>query len=140
MLVDGNVTRPLADELEAGLVAQGFSASDRGAYLVQLTVSDLPGRAGLFAPSEGGASAGAWLLAPSRSRSRMQRVVVLSLSDRATGRNLYRVLASEPRKAGKTGKAGRAGKAGKAGRAISDARIVEAVASRLAAARQAPVE
>ncbi|MBO9726375.1 MAG: hypothetical protein J7530_18555 [Novosphingobium sp.] len=84
------------------LAARGLSRSQEAAYFVQFTNALLPGRTGLFAP-EGGTEEKTWLVSPTRFRSIDQQVYTLVVSDRATGRELYRLVGQMPVPRGKPG-------------------------------------
>lgn len=84
------------------LAARGLSPSQEPDYFVQFTNALLPGRTGLFAP-ESRADEKTWLVSPTRSRSIDQRVYTLVVSDRATGRELYRLVGQMPVRRGKPG-------------------------------------
>lgn len=82
------------------LAARGLSRSQEADYFVQFTNALLPGRTGLFAP-EGETDEKTWLVPPTRSRSLDQRVYTLVVLDRATGRELYRLVGQMPVRRGK---------------------------------------
>ncbi|WP_454798030.1 hypothetical protein [Novosphingobium lindaniclasticum] len=86
----------------ADLAARGFSRSERADYVVQLTTARLPGGTGLFAP-QNKADEKTWLVPPTRSRSTELRVYTLVISQRETGRELYRLVGQEPVKQGRPG-------------------------------------
>ncbi|WP_395396573.1 hypothetical protein WBP07_28265 [Novosphingobium sp. BL-8A] len=94
-------TEALGQEIAAQLVARGFTPADHGTYLAQITTSRVPGKAGLFVGNGNPDAEAQWLVAPSPSRSIGLRVATVTLSDRATGRELYRVIVSEQRRNGK---------------------------------------
>lgn len=98
---NGNVDDAWQTAVLAGLTSHGFVRSDHGRYLVQLTASDLPGKTGLLAPDDSGEAKAEWLVAPSRSRAIGARVVTLVMSDAATGREVYRIVAQQPQRIGK---------------------------------------
>jgi hypothetical protein len=77
------------------LAARGLSRSREADYFVQFTNALLPGRTGLFAP-ESETEGKTWLVSPTRSRSIDQRVYTLVVSERATGRELYRLVGQMP--------------------------------------------
>ncbi|EIZ79186.1 hypothetical protein WSK_2374 [Novosphingobium sp. Rr 2-17] len=84
-----------ADRFKSGLVDRGFTLSDQPTYRLDLTLAEIPGKTGLYAPSAGKADSQVWRLSPSRSRSAKTYRTTLSLTDAATGRELVRVYANE---------------------------------------------
>lgn len=94
--------RRLAERYSRRSRSAGFSRSERADYLVQLTTARLPGGTGLFAPQDK-ADEKTWLVPPTRSRSAELRVYTLVISQRETGRELYRLVGQEPVKQGRPG-------------------------------------
>ena len=78
-----------------GLKTQGFTLSDRPSYRLQLSVSQMRGKAGLFAPDQQGDASNAWIMAPARSRSAMTVRATMRLTDAVSGRELFRAYANE---------------------------------------------
>ncbi len=91
----------LEQDILTQLAAKGFTSAEHGAVLVQVTSALTTGKTGLFVPEDNHGAAPRWLVAPSASRSVDMRVVTVTLSDRTTGKELYRVVATEPRRKGK---------------------------------------
>lgn len=91
-IIDG----PIREEILGSFATHGFRASEQARYIVQFTLSDVPGKTGLFAPTGNPDTDTRWLIAPSRSRSISLRAAILTISDRTTGQELYRIAASEP--------------------------------------------
>lgn len=89
-----NASRP---EILAGLAEKGFTASPDGALLLQWSDSVRSGKTGLFLPDlpadDGGQPK--WLSSPGTSKSAKIRRVVVSFTDRASGREVYRVTGTE---------------------------------------------
>lgn len=109
-------TGTLGQDILAQLAARGFTRADHATYLAQITVARVPGKAGLFVPDSDPGAEARWLVAPSPSRSIGLRVATVTLSDRATGRELYRIIASERQSNGKP---------------ETDERITQAIAGKL---------
>lgn len=99
--IDASATDALEQDVRARLVAKGFAAADHGTYLLQITSALVTGKTGLFAPGSEAAAEPHWLVAPSASRSIGLRVITVTLSDRETGREIYRVSATERQLEGK---------------------------------------
>lgn len=78
-----------------GLKAQGFTLSDRPSYRLQLSVSHMRGKAGLFAPDEQQSAINSWIMHPARSRSVTTVRATMRLTDAMTGRELFRAHANE---------------------------------------------
>ena len=65
----------------------GLRRADTGKYALQVTLAQRPAGAGLFLPAQ----PDAWLRAPARSGSEPRPTLVLTLSERGTGREVYRI-------------------------------------------------
>lgn len=86
-----------AVRIKDGLVGQGFTLSDQPVYRVDLTLAEIPGRAGLYVPA---AQEGerVWTVAPSRSRASKTYRATISFTDVASGREIMRAYAHERRR------------------------------------------
>jgi len=82
-------------QIMAHLAMHGFRSGKRATYIAQFTLSEVPGRTGLFAPSGAPYAETHWLIPPSSSRSIRLRVATLTISDRATGQETFKILVSE---------------------------------------------
>lgn len=83
----------------AKLEAQGFAADAKGRLLVQTSQSEPPAKAGLtVAPP----SDDQWLIEPTGSKSRRIKRLVVTITDSATGKEMYRASGSERYQPGKT--------------------------------------
>ena len=78
-----------------GLEKHGFILSDRPSYRLQLSLSQLRGKVGLFAPDAKEKAVGVWTMSPARSRTITTVRATMSLTDAATGRELFRAYANE---------------------------------------------
>lgn len=88
----------------AAMTARGFRIADPADYLVQIVTSDMPGKTGAFLPyTTSDAEERVWLTAPSRSRTTQTRRLTVTLTDAATGREVYRASADERYREGKGG-------------------------------------
>lgn len=87
---------PENSRIEAALVsrleASGFSAEEKGALVIQVSLSEPPARTGLML-SQGATPQ--WLLPPTRSKSKRTRRLVVTMTDGATGKEIYRAYGSE---------------------------------------------
>jgi len=116
--VSGPADPVLRDRVVAAMTARGFTVADPADYLVQIVTSDIPGKTGAFLPyTPSEAEERSWLTAPSRSKAVQTRQITITLTDMATGREVYRASADERYRAGKGGS--------------SDA-LIEAVVSKIA--------
>jgi hypothetical protein len=88
----------IATELEA----RGFTDTERPDYLVQIAGSDLPGKTGLFVPDAptGEDDQQQWLSSPTRTSSIRTRRLVISVTEIASGREVYRVHGIAPYRSG----------------------------------------
>ena len=94
----------MQDKLMAALTARGFKVADPADYLVQIVASDMPGKTGIFLPDiASDAQEREWLNAPSRSKVIQTRRITVTLTDIATGREVYRASADERYRKGKAG-------------------------------------
>ena len=78
-----------------GLKAQGFTLSEHPSYRLQLSVSQMRGKAGLFAPDEQENANNSWIMAPARSRSSTTVRATMRLTDAVSGLELFRAYANE---------------------------------------------
>lgn len=115
--VSGPADSRLTDSVVAAMTDRGFRVADPADYLVQIVTSDMPGKAGVFLPYPPSDEERSWLTAPSRSKTTQTRRVTVTLTDMATGAEVYRAFADERYRAGKGGD--------------SDA-LIEALVSRIA--------
>jgi len=92
---DATVSTQFQSVVIDGLKAQGFTLSDRPSYRLQLSISQMRGKAGLFAPDEQEGASNAWIMAPARSRSATTVRATMRLTDAVTGRELFRAYANE---------------------------------------------
>lgn len=87
---------PEISRIEAAVVskleASGFSAEEKGALLIQVSLSEPPARTGLMLDQ---GAAPRWLLPPTRSKSKRTRRLVVTMTDSATGKEIYRAYGSE---------------------------------------------
>lgn len=95
----------LTERVMAKLASRGFTVADPADYLVQIVSSDLPAKTGAFLPERATDASGkrAWLMAPSRKRKVQTRRVIITLTDVATGSEIYRAAGDERYRAGKPG-------------------------------------
>lgn len=75
--------------IEERLAKQGFSPSDRSSYQLQLSLSEAPGKMGLVAAEKEIDAKTSWTMSPARSRSTRTYRATLSLTEAATGRELF---------------------------------------------------
>jgi hypothetical protein len=73
----------------------GFQPNDSGEFTLQIALARRPAGAGLFLP----AHPDFWLRAPARSGSAVRPTLVLTLSERSTGREVYRIAVASRRAA-----------------------------------------
>lgn len=73
----------LASKLEAG----GFTVDDKASLVVQVSFSAPPPKTGLLL---GEATEPQWLLPPTRSKSKGMRRLLITMTDSATGKEIYR--------------------------------------------------
>ena len=89
----------LPTQFEAAVVdslkTQGFTLSEHPSYRLELSVSQLRGKAGLFAPDEQGRASSVWIMSPARSRSATTVRATMRLIDVVNGRELFRAYANE---------------------------------------------
>lgn len=81
----------------AGLAEKGFTPSADGALLLQVSDSARSAKTGLFLPDipENAGGQPTWLSSPGTSKSAKIRRMVISFTDRASGREVYRVTGTE---------------------------------------------
>lgn len=100
----GETADPLLNEqVMAAMTARGFRLAGPADYLVQIVTSDMPGKTGAFLPYPASDEGRSWLTTPSRSKVVQTRQITLTLTDIATGREVYRASADERYRAGKGG-------------------------------------
>jgi|GEM_PF-1670561 len=100
--VSSSADGPLTDRVLAALTSQGFKVAEPADYFVQIASSDIPGKTGLFLPDTGVDASGnrTWLTAPSRSKGIQTRSITITLTDIATGKEVYRAFGDERYRAG----------------------------------------
>lgn len=81
--------------INEGLARSGFSLSDHPVYRLQVSLSQAQGKVGLFEPQAQGDAAGVWTMRPGQSRSTMTFRATMSLTEAATGREIFRAHANE---------------------------------------------
>lgn len=88
----------LKTAIAAKLEAKGFAADAKGRLLVQISQSEPPAKAGLTIAPPGEDQ---WLVEPTRSKSRRIKRLVVTITDSATGEEMYRASGSEHYRPGK---------------------------------------
>lgn len=96
----GGARSNLETAVAARLEAKGFAAAAKGPLLVQVSQSEPPAKTGLTAarPDEG-----QWLVEPTRSQSQQFRRLVVTITDSATGEEIYRAYGTERYRSGQSG-------------------------------------
>ena len=89
LTVDETIPDEFEAEIKEGLANQGFTPSRQPSYQLQLSLSEAPGKMGLVAPEREGHAKASWAMSPSRSRSTRTFRATLSLTDAASGRELF---------------------------------------------------
>ena len=95
LTADETIPDGLEAEIKECLAKQGFTSSNQPSYQLQLSFSETPGKMGLVAPEREGDAKTSWAMSPSRSRSTRTFRATMSLTDAATGRELFRAHADE---------------------------------------------
>ncbi|AJA07025.1 hypothetical protein SKP52_00375 [Sphingopyxis fribergensis] len=88
--------QPERSRVEAALAAKletsGFSADEKASLIVQVSLSEPPAKTGLALDQSVELQ---WLLPPTRSKSKRTRRLVVTMTDSATGKEIYRAYGSE---------------------------------------------
>ncbi|MCW2389620.1 hypothetical protein M2333_002666 [Sphingobium sp. B11D3B] len=95
VVTDASVPPHFTATVIESLNAQGFPLAERPAYRLQLSVSQMRGRTGLFAPDELEEAGRKWIMKPARARSATTVRATMRLTDAMTGRELFRAYANE---------------------------------------------
>lgn len=101
LLVSESADPLLREKVLAAMTARGFRVADPAAYLVQIVTSDTPGKTGSFLPYPASDEERSWLTAPASRKTTQTRRITVTLTDIATGREVYRASADERYRAGK---------------------------------------
>ncbi|HET6523569.1 DUF4136 domain-containing protein [Sphingopyxis sp.] len=92
MLVAGPEPSRIEAALASKLKASGFSADEKASLVVQVGLSEPPAKTGLSLLQ---AAEPQWLLPPTRAKSKRMRRLVVTVTDSATGEEIYRAHGSE---------------------------------------------
>lgn len=84
-----------ARTVEDGLRRRGFSQDGSPKYRVEVMLSHVPGKTGLFAPSSDPEGLQSWTLSPAASSSTKTYRAVLTMTDITHGQEIVRVFADE---------------------------------------------
>lgn len=95
----GDAQSGIERAVAAKLEAQGFAADAKGRMLVQISQSEPPAKAGLTVASPGDDQ---WLVEPTRSKSQRIKRLVVTITDSATGEEMYRASGTERYRPGKS--------------------------------------
>ena len=88
----GAAQSSLETALAAKLEANGFAADAKGRMLVQISQSEPPARTGLTTAPPADAQ---WLIEPTRAKSQRIKRLVVTVTDGATGEEIYRAYGTE---------------------------------------------
>ena len=92
LLAAGPERSPIEAALASRLEASGFSADQKAPLIVQVSLSEPPAKTGL---SLAQTAEPQWLVPPTRSKSKRMRRLVVTVTDSATGEEIYRAHGSE---------------------------------------------